>query len=52
MKKLIFSTLSVINKAILPKYYRKDLKSLKKWEMALIAYKYWVTCNYLDSKND
>ena len=45
MKKLIFRILARINKAILPKYYKRDLKNLKKWEMAIVGYKYWVTCN-------
>ncbi len=48
MKKSLFKLLAKINKAILPKFYKKDLKSLKKWEMGIIAYKYWVTTNSLD----
>jgi hypothetical protein len=48
MKKNIFRFLAKINKAILPKYYMRDLKNLKKWEMALVGYKYWVTTNSLD----
>ncbi|MCX6295945.1 MAG: hypothetical protein NTX97_07740 [Bacteroidetes bacterium] len=48
MKKTIFKVLAVINKALLPKYYNRDLKSLKKWEMAVVGYKYWVTTNSLD----
>ena len=47
MKKAFFRTLARINKALLPKYYRRDLKTLKKWEMAIVGYKYWVTCNAL-----
>jgi hypothetical protein len=47
MKKSIFKILAKINKAILPKYYNKDLKNLKKWEMAIVGYKYWVTTNAL-----
>jgi hypothetical protein len=47
MKKSIFKLLARINKAILPKYYKKDLKNLKKWEMAIVGYKYWVTTNAL-----
>jgi len=48
MKKLLFKLLARFNKAVLPKYYHRDLKNLKKWEMALVGYKYWVTCNSLD----
>ncbi len=48
MKKTIFKILAHINKAILPKYYQRDLKNLKKWEMAIVAYKYWVTINSID----
>jgi len=48
MKKTIFKVLAKINKLILPKYYNRDLKALKKWEMAIVGYKYWVTCNAID----
>ncbi len=48
MKKYIFKTLSKFNKAVLPKYYRRDLSRLKKWEKAIVGYKYWVTSNALD----
>lgn len=48
MKKLIFRFLARLNKAFLPKYYRRNLAKLKKWEMAVIGYKYWVTRNSLD----
>jgi hypothetical protein len=47
MKKSIFKLLAKINKVILPKYYMRDLKNLKKWEMAIVGYKYWVTRNAL-----
>jgi len=50
MKYALFGFLSALNKALLPKFYMRDLKNLKKWEMALVGYKYWVTCNYLDAK--
>jgi hypothetical protein len=48
MKKLIFRFLAKFNKAVLPKYYNRNLSKLKKWEMAIVGYKYWVTCNSLD----
>lgn len=50
MKKSIFRILARINKVVLPKYYGRDLKNLKKWEMAIVGYKYWVTCNSLSDK--
>ena len=49
MKKTIFRILAKINKVLLPKYYNRDLKNLKKWEMAIVGYKYWVTCNAIDN---
>jgi hypothetical protein len=48
MKKAAFLILAKINKAILPKFYKRDLAKLKKWEKALVGYKYWVTTNALD----
>jgi hypothetical protein len=48
MKKLIFRFLAKFNKAVLPKYYNRNLAKLKKWEMAIVGYKYWVTRNSLD----
>jgi hypothetical protein len=47
MKKSIFKILAAFNKVVLPKYYKRDLKGLRKWEMAIVGYKYWVTCNAL-----
>lgn len=47
MKKLIFRLLAKFNKVFLPKYYKRNPSQLKKWEMALIGYKYWVTKNAL-----
>lgn len=48
MKKLVFRLLAKLNKVFLPKYYKRNLNTLKKWEMAIIGYKYWVTRNSLD----
>ena len=46
-KKLLFQFLAKLNKLILPSLYKKDMKKLKKVEMLIIAYRYWVTRNSL-----
>ncbi|MBX2963004.1 MAG: hypothetical protein KF687_10870 [Cyclobacteriaceae bacterium] len=48
MKKLFFKSLARINKFILPRFSQRNLYELKKWEQALVAYRYWVTINALD----
>ncbi len=48
MKKTLFKLLAKVNKAILPSFGKRDLTKLKKWEQALVAYRYWVTTNSLD----
>jgi hypothetical protein len=47
MKKNIFKLLAKFNKIVLPKYYKRDLTKLKKWEKAIVGYKYWVTTQAL-----
>ncbi|MDP7430785.1 MAG: SsrA-binding protein [Flavobacteriales bacterium] len=42
-KKILFQFLAKLNKLILPSLYKKDMKKLKKVEMLIIAYRYWVT---------
>tara|TARA_A100001037_G_C14638765_1_gene409171 strand:- start:6 stop:242 length:237 start_codon:yes stop_codon:yes gene_type:complete len=44
-KKRCFQFLAKLNKLILPSLYNKDIKKLKKWEMTIVAYRYWVTKN-------
>jgi len=46
-KKIIFQFLAKLNKVILPSLYKKDMKKLKRVEMLIIAYRYWVTKNSL-----
>ena len=46
-KKIIFQFLAKLNKVILPSLYQKDMKKLKRVEMLIIAYRYWVTKNSL-----
>ena len=48
MKKNIFKLLAKFNKTFLPKFYKRDLNKLAKWEKAIVGYKYWVTANALD----
>jgi hypothetical protein len=47
MRKTLFQWLAALNKAILPKYSRRDLSRLSKLDQAIIAYRYWVTKNAL-----
>ena len=48
MRKMLFELLAKFNKVFLPKYYKRDLSKLKKWEKAIVGYKYWVITNALD----
>jgi len=48
MKKQFFKLLAKFNKVVLPKFYKRDLSKLKKWEKAIVGYKYWVTTNSLN----
>ncbi|MGJ3233970.1 hypothetical protein [Marivirga sp.] len=47
MKQTFFKALAKINKLILPSMAKKDLTKLKKWEKAIVAYRYIVTKNSL-----
>jgi len=46
--KSFFKVLAGINKWIMPRYSRKDLNRLSKFDQVLIGYRYWVTKNSLD----
>jgi hypothetical protein len=50
MKHRAFVLLSQINKTVLPSFtqQRLDLAKAKKWQLALLAYRYWVTKNALN----
>ena len=48
MSKLVFKTLARLNKFVLPRFSKRDLTRLRKWEQAIVAYRYWVTINALD----
>jgi len=46
----MFKILAQINKLILPSFSKKrlDLAKAKKWQMAIIGYRYYVTTRALD----
>ena len=48
VKKSVFRILAKINKAILPRYSKRDINKLSMVDKALVAYRYWVTMNALD----
>ena len=49
-KKTMFKVLAKINKILLPSLTKQglDVTKAKKWQMALIGYRYYVTCRALD----
>jgi hypothetical protein len=49
-KKAMFKVLAKINKILLPSLTKQglDVTKAKKWQMALIGYRYYVTCRALD----
>jgi hypothetical protein len=51
MKYHVFKILSQFNKAVLPKLHKKpDLSKMNKVEMAIAAWKRWVTFNYFEAR--
>tara|TARA_R110002050_G_scaffold297783_2_gene459781 strand:- start:169 stop:372 length:204 start_codon:yes stop_codon:yes gene_type:complete len=50
MKKKFFKFLSRVNKKVLPSFTQKgvNLEKASKFQMAIFAYKLWVTKNSLD----
>ena len=48
MKRIIFRLLARVNKVVMPRYSKKDILKLSKVDQALVAYRYWVTCNALE----
>jgi hypothetical protein len=43
MKKMAFQVLAKFNKALLPRYSKRDITKLSKLDKVLVAYRYWVT---------
>jgi len=52
-KKIMFKILARINKALLPSYskQRLDLAKATKFQKAIIAWRYIITCKALDETN-
>jgi hypothetical protein len=48
MKKSILKVLNNINKAILPKYSKRDFTKLNKFQKLIFGYRYKVLLNSLD----
>jgi len=46
----MYKLLAKLNKAILPSFTKQglDIIRAKKWQKAIIAYRYWVTVKSLD----
>ena len=47
MKSFFFKFLSRVNKAVLPRYSKRDISRLSKIDKAIVAFRYWVTKNSL-----
>ena len=49
---LMYKTLAKINKVVLPSFTKKQLDpaKAKKWQLAILAYRYYVTSRALSSK--
>ena len=50
MRKALFKTLAKINKAVLPSFTKRqlDIAKAKKWQLAIIGWRWYVTKNALD----
>lgn len=48
MKKILFKTLALLNRLLLPRMSKRDLTKLKKWEKAIVAWRYWVTIHAVE----
>lgn len=47
MRTTLFRVLAMLNKALLPKLWDKDLLRLTKWQKMIVAWRYYVTKNSL-----
>jgi hypothetical protein len=47
---MIFIALAKINKLILPKYSKRNLNKLSKFDLLIIGYRYFITKNALNNK--
>jgi len=48
LKKNLFRFLARINKVLLPRYSKRDLTTLSKFDKLVVAYRYWVTIHALE----
>lgn len=48
MKKAMFQVLAFLNRMLLPRMSKRDLTKLKKWEKAVVAWRYWVTIHAIE----
>jgi len=48
MKKLLFRTLAVLNRLLLPSLIHRDLTRLSGPAKLIVAWRYWVTCNAIE----
>lgn len=48
MKKLFFSLLVKLNKAVLPGYYKNDPLKLSAFQKAILAFRYWALINSMN----
>lgn len=50
MSKSIFKLLAKVNKVLLPSFTKQqiDLAKAKKWQLAIIGWRYYITKNALD----
>lgn len=50
MKKLVFKSLAKVNKVLFPSMGKRqiDMSKAKKWQMAIIGWRYFITKNSLD----
>ncbi len=48
----MFSILAKLNKLLLPSFTKQqlDVSKAKKWQMAIIGWRYFITCKALDEK--
>lgn len=47
MRQSLFKALALVNRIVLPRYSKKDITRLSKFEKAIVAWRYWVTINSL-----
>ena len=45
---MIFKVLAKINKLLLPRYSKRDLNKLKKFDLLIIGYRYYITKKALE----